>query len=39
MMFFMNVWALAFMSCGAYISGQWTEGMAFCTANPAVLVR
>lgn len=37
MMFFMNAWALAILSVAAKVTGQWSEGMAFCSANPSVL--
>eukprot|EP00903_Cladosiphon_okamuranus_P014426 g13387.t1 len=37
MMFFMNAWALAILSATAYATGQWTEGVAFCSANPSVM--
>ncbi|CAM9898401.1 unnamed protein product [Pylaiella littoralis] len=36
MMFFMNAWALAILSAACFASGQWTEGVAFCSANPSV---
>lgn len=39
MMFFMNAWALAYLTVAAYLSGQGTEGLRFCLENPAVMVR
>jgi len=38
MMFFMNVWAVSILSVAALASGQWSEGMAFCSENPLVMV-
>eukprot|EP00903_Cladosiphon_okamuranus_P014432 g13392.t1 len=36
-MFFMNAWALAILSAAAYFSGQWAEGLLFCSENPLVM--
>ncbi|CAN0272251.1 unnamed protein product [Discosporangium mesarthrocarpum] len=37
MMFFMNLWALGFLSVLAVVSGQGRDGYAFCSANTAVM--
>eukprot|EP00752_Nemacystus_decipiens_P004865 g4428.t1 len=37
MMFFMNAWALAILSAAVYLSGQWAEGLLFCTENPLLM--
>lgn len=37
MMFFMNSWALAYLTVAAYASGQGTAGLRFCMENPAVM--
>ena len=39
MMFFMNAWALVILSAAAYVTGQWAEGLTFCSKNPSVMVR
>lgn len=39
MMFFMNLWALGFLTVSVYASGQWDEGMIYCVENPVVMVR
>eukprot|EP00752_Nemacystus_decipiens_P008669 g7737.t1 len=34
MMFFMNAWALGFLSVASLFSGQWSDGLAFLVGNP-----
>ena len=39
MMFFMNAWALGFLSVASLFSGQWADGFAFLAENPLAAVR
>eukprot|EP00903_Cladosiphon_okamuranus_P015393 g14217.t1 len=36
MMFFMNTWALGFLSVGSFFTGQWMDGVIFLSENPLV---